>query len=390
MEDQPGAGAIRIGVEIEGGSLKLKWKSGPPSAVEMARQFPNKTIGTLRKGAGSADRARLEQISTFEEELKRHELVRSDSFEDLKSLGSVASARGVSIHAELASTVHSVGTDLPAELVSTPHLLTAQDLQYLKTSVRKALLEGKLRNAQTTSFQGHQVESQFQKLSTISGSIQTTVGVAADKLLSDHRNERTTIVEFLTERQTKQRELFGRLVDITCSAPVMKGADQGDQKYRFRLMLLMCLLNVCAEFWKVKSMEKDAFGANIKGYSSNEGCGVTGGLDIGSLEDYERTLLLHLSGQDLGEHLLKGVSHKLGRGGLSAQVFYEKGQAIPCFLVGERLHTVIEARQKDASINTAMLTFLRSADKDLKPDIVTIGGAARAVDVELRKGLCMN
>jgi len=382
-ESRPVQGSVRLGIEIEGvGVLKMEWNPKRPS---------------LMAGLSRVDHPNEEQeaqISEIKETIKRQPLVRSASFsEDF-----AGTVRGLSIHAELPATNRNLGLQHPAELVTTPHLLNATHLTYLKNSVNKVIRGGtkgalsKSTSAQafavpaTELLPSRTVTTRFydETRGQLPHSIQTTVGVAADRLLSNDRRVRLRIIHFLTVPGSEQCNRFTRLVDAACAAQAALPL-AGDLRYRVRLALLMSLLHVHAQAWKGSGMEKDVYGANVKGYSSFEGCGLDDTRTLMALLDAAETLVEHLVRAEIDPGRAERAVDGLGQPGLSAQVAFERGEPIACFLVGTRLHTVIEARQLDAPINHCIYTMLLAKPRDLTG--ATVDPAAQAAALKIRTQL---
>lgn len=364
-EAKPIQGAVRLGVEIEGiGYITIAWLNSD------ARR-PSAMAGLAMADKAKLKEADLNQLSDMKETIKRQPLVRSTSFADLPKVPADPNqpARGVSIHAELPNINPKLGLEHPAELVSTPHLLDAQNLTFLKSSVNK-VLKGNTSGALAKARPNITAPEQFEHTIPASGlipeskvkttfhdearkiptGIQTTVGVAANKLLSDTRKDRLKIIELLTAKDTEQRKYFAAMVDAACAADAGLGdlPKTDDQKFRYRLMLLMALMHVHVSVWKGSGMEKDVYGANIKGYSSFEGCAFE---HSAIMKENAKAILEALAKAGINQALAEQTVEKLGMPDLSAQVAFEKGAPIACFLVGDKLHTVIEGRQIAAPIN---------------------------------------
>ncbi|WP_147469186.1 hypothetical protein [Corallococcus sp. AB045] len=369
-ERTPTQDKVRIGIEIEGiGTLKIDWNSGRrPSQM---RALANSQPLTPND---------LQNISTIQEHIKRQPLMRSGSFSENFPDG----VRGLSIHAELSYTVKNLGKSHPAELVTTPHLLDPENLTYLKSSINEVIrggTKGSLSGANSEQpfqmpelyFEQSHIPSQVittkftdETRGVLPHGIQTTVGIAADKLLSTDIKTRNSIVDFLIQPDSLQHKRFATIVNMACSASAFESELklQDDQRYRFRLLLLMSLLHAYIPSFKESGgMAKDTYGANIKGYSSFKGCGIND-MQAWSIVEGAGMLLSVLKGHEVS--LVGQAVDKLGQHGLSAQVAYEGGAPIPCFLVGSRLHTVIEARQLAAPINQCIRKML-AAKPSVKP-----------------------
>lgn len=366
-ETKPITGSVRLGIEMEGvGVLKMTWDPRRPSLM----------VGLSKADKSTLTEEQQEQVSDMKETLKKQPLVRSASFsEDFSK-----PVRGVSIHPEMPNSNASLGREHPAELVSTPHLLDGKNLTYLKNSVlkvvrggTKGVLSGK-KSAQTHTLEQTDllpqstIKTEFtdETRGKLPQGIQTTVGIAADKLLSSDPKTRKSIIEFMTMPSSDQQKRFTQLVTAACSADGPMGTTlSGDLLYRFRLMLLMSLLHACVPDWKGGGMEKDIYGANIKGYSSFEGCAFEDQIGLQQLVNRGEELVSALEKAGIAKDRATEAVDKIGFPDLSAQVAFEGGSPIASFLVNGRLHTVIEARQKGSPINQCIYKMLLAKPTDL-------------------------
>lgn len=409
-EEAPRTGQVRIGIELEGvGSIAMSWS------------LPFPTIPTV------ADR------QMFQATLKRSRLIRSGSFD---------AGRGVYLTPEEVTVSPNqgvLGRSHPAELVSSPHRLDVQNLEFLRASVEKALrnrqspMIARAHHAEqrTTTMQLPQGHGGGQAVSSLDGaqvtatwgraagarigrSLQTTVGVRVENLCSDNAQTRQRAITFLAATPAKQGRML-RLLEAAVAGQQALAADQitigamADARHRLRLVLLMYLADVCAPFLKGLGYEKDAYGCNIKGYSSFVGCGLA------NANDALRTAVREKARMDAIEHaathgpeavpnaapLGQAAGHfqaganaianrlrdamvgvlrnaggemtrparaleqqfaleQIGQPGRSIQVVHERAPAIPCFVANNRLYTLIEARQAESSMNMNMGAFLRN------------------------------
>lgn len=371
-EAAPAVGRVRIGIELEGvGTVSTKWTD------EAILALPN-----------------------FHDVFKRTKLVRSNSFN---------AGRGVYITPEDSNDFGKTG---PAELVSSPHQFDVTNLNHLRNSVKKALKpmvqvpnparQGQMKSVlnpmraraheaeyldetgdDTDLFQHAVAESRWalNPQAKIAGSLQTTLGVAAARLLSNVARTRANVVTLLVG-DAKKRE---KVLDILSAAIRAQQwlttagnplAAYSAQSFRIRMVMFMYLANKAARVlggvWT-----KTALGANFKGYSSFVGCGVGANNDLltsgiaalGLDADTVRTNLLNAM-KNNGAHtwLTQALDghlelDEIGKPGLSIQTDVEGWFAIPNFIVNNRLYTVVESREKASLLNIKMVEFLNGSGR---------------------------
>jgi hypothetical protein len=361
----PKAEPVRIGIELEG-------------------------VGTVQTTWGKKSHERMmvkDEQENFHDVFKRTPLVRSNSFE-----GSVS--RGVYIVPEDVDKTY--GTFGPAELVSAPHLLNTSSLDHLRNSVKKALssgdspMRGRTQDAvlhdprldSSDDFNAAQMTASTRwgkgSMTKVSGSLQTTMGVAVSNLLSDVKSTRIQTVELLIgdpEKRLRTRDLLlGAICIEQCltrtGGPLEAYAPQSEG---IRLAALMHLINFFAPNEKAE-WGKDSFGAHFKGNSSFVGCGVADSNDILKLAlqlpgtKDKATLMTEIVAKmkenGLNEWVSKGIAskkfnlEKMGQPGLSMQTTQEDWYSIPNFLQNSKLYTVVESREKTSNLNQKMATFL--------------------------------
>jgi hypothetical protein len=371
-EFAPKVGKVRIGIELEGiGSVHSTWNKSGTKAI-------NTTAGKERLG----------------EVLKRTPLLRSPSFNE--ELG-----RGVAIHSEWSKTL---GTQAPGELVSSPHVFDVKNLDLLRASFKKTLQTDSIssRTQKTIMndprlppddpFNKSQAETRWARVAIkAGGSLQTTIGIAVGKLLSDDRDTRIKVVNLLVGEDKRQvvRDLLYAAICIEQhltaeSRPL--SAYQGDgPREGIRLAVFMYLTNLFKDQVRGTLLPKAAYGALFKGDSSFLASNVADSNDILSsrlerkeVKDELMATLVQMM-QDkkkliapwVVEGVVKGVAlsgkeksrrkfdlSDIGRPGLSLQVDVRKWFSIPNFLHNNRLHIVVEAREKSAGLNQMMAEFL--------------------------------
>jgi hypothetical protein len=136
-------------------------------------------------------------------------------------------------------------------------------------------------------------------------------------------------------------------------------------KFETRLAMLMFLVNISSP--GSKGWGKDAYGANIKGYSSFTGCGTTGSNE--TMKNYDQQdefrlgLIAAIKAKCKVPFVTDGLKNadvvaKFGTPGLSAQVSLEGWKAIPCFKTNDNLYTIIECREKSSNLNKKMADLL--------------------------------
>jgi hypothetical protein len=393
-EEAPQAGQVRIGIELEGvGTISMKWDKPFPQLQQ------------------------LDSRVAFQATFKRMKLLRSASFNNLN--------RGVYLSPEEVSVKPNqglLGQSHPAELVSCPHLLDLQNLEHLRDSVTKALTDAKTPlvaranykeqrtqtvdlprglhgNQSLMKLHGQQVESKWGRVKAqIGGNLQTTVGVCVEKLCSSTKATREAVVKYMAATSQKQNRLLA-FIAASIRAQETLAADQitvgagTDAPYRLRLAILMYLLQLFAPALKGTGYEKDAYGCNIKGYSSFVGCGLSVANDALRTAARLRAMNLAIENNEMNlTNRLNGITTRLGAAieqalndngaaalipqfrrdfnyehigspGLSLQVKFELAPAIPCFLKNDKLYTVIEARQRDSMLNTNMAAFLNGTSQ---------------------------
>ena len=278
VETAPEEGVVRIGIELEGvGSVDMKWGERPT-------RFPRFKDTPEGREAAEAVQSTLKQTS----------LIRSNSFTE-------EGFRGVSIMPEEALkprekvSTSQLGKSHLAELVSRPHELEAPALESLRNSVRSAFSQGGPMRKRGIGYEfdvpdggasggpdgasilgGLTVESSWTVNSAAVakfGSLQTTVGVCVESLCSNNPKTRRRVVEYLVSDLKKRERLIKLLGAAAQGQLVLIGHVDEERAVRLRLVLLMYLINTLAPLMKGGGYEKDAFGCNIKGFSSILGCG---------------------------------------------------------------------------------------------------------------------
>jgi hypothetical protein len=359
-EERPKVDSVRIGIEVEGvGTITTQWRN--PQII---------------------------QQQNFHDVFKRMKLVRSNSF---------STERGVYITPE--DSGRMFGRSGPAELVSSPHKLDGQSLLALRNSVWKSLGAKGMRTGSDTfrdlrpqpanaalaqrqqAFQGAVATSRWgvHKVASISGSLQVTVGVAVEKLLSDDQATRDAVVKLLVGDEGK-RLLVGVLLKTAVLAEGwLTAADRPlsgypDYKFGIRLALLMALISPMTDLIGVVGGRwgKDRLGCNFKGTSSFVACNIGIGnrfLDLKRREwhypwaDLRRALVngiaVGLGAQGLTDYLLNHWDvRKIGQPGNSVQTDVEGWYSLPNFLNNGHLYTIVEVREKAASLNVQMANYL--------------------------------
>ncbi|VVP04006.1 hypothetical protein PS880_02968 [Pseudomonas fluorescens] len=364
-EFAPKSEPVRIGIELEGvGTVQTTWEK--KSHQRMMER---------------------DEEENFHDVFKRTPLVRSKSFDEGVS-------RGVYIVPEDVDKTY--GTFGPAELVSAPHLLDISSLNHLRHSVKKALtsgdspMRGRTQNAvlhdprlePSDDFNAAQMTASTRwgkgNMTKVSGSLQTTMGVAVSNLLSDVKNSRIQTVELLIgdpeKRQRTRDLLLGAICIEQCltrtGGPLEAYAPQSEG---IRFAAFMHLVNFFGPKEKAE-WGKDSFGAHFKGGSSFVGCGVADSNDILKLAlqlpgtKDKATLMTEIVAKmednGLSEWVSKGIAskkfnlEKMGQPGLSMQTTQEDWYSIPNFLQESKLYTVVESREKTSNLNQKMVEFL--------------------------------
>ncbi|WP_035056438.1 hypothetical protein [Andreprevotia chitinilytica] len=364
---------VRIGIELEGvGTVKTVWKD-----------------------------KKIIKKANFHDVFKRTPLVRSNSFSD---------SRGVYITPEDSG---DFGISGPAELVSSPHVLDAANLDLLRNSVKKALKnsvevpnlatgktktvmnpmrarphEAKLKDKRlpdTDKFQNTVATTRWaiNPSVKIAGNIQTTVGVAASKLLSNTEETRNGVVQLLIGDPTKKqyaKDLLYAAVQIegylTAVGHLLQAYSA--KKVGIRLAVFMYLVNHFAGGLAEGAWAKTALGANFKGTTSFRACNVAGNDDLiaqavlagpDSADAIKADMIADLEANHVADWITKGMAdadfdiEEIGLPGQSLQTSVEAWFAIDNFTHNNRLYTVIESREKTSTLNIKMCEFLKGSAK---------------------------
>lgn len=387
-EVTPAQDQVQIGIELEGvGSVRIRWP----------QELGHQSIKGIEQ---------LRLHTDFAGVFKRTHLVRSPSF---------TGSRGVVITPEDATV--TLGTNHPAELVSQPHLLDEANLDYLRSSVHKALQsnlsnKGSLASGQADTRYGPAPQSQptitkvnvmalrgtnitFSGMYTdsdeifpdvaisstvwsrqlpgqLGGNLQVTCGMSVEQLFRTDDERLKQMAKFIARDKFQERYItLVRASTSIVDALTQQGAlfaTLADKRTGLQFVVFMFLLHHMATAWKA-GYEKNALGANFKGGSSFVGCGVSDRNDLIPAEAYADTYAKLIAAIKQSTGSLKDevvtqltsdqVMSKLGQPGLSMQVYYDKWFAIPNFTDARgNLYTVVEMRQKDTEMNLEMCGFL--------------------------------
>ncbi|WP_157644789.1 hypothetical protein [Burkholderia ubonensis] len=394
-----GAGGLPPAVEGEDDDAITVASSTTAKKVgeEFSPQKDSQKIGIELEGIGTVsvkwNKSGYDKHQNFHDVFKRTPLVRSGSFGE---------GRGVYIVPE--DVDEGYGERGPAELVSNPHNLNKQGLGYLLSSYKKAMSGNSATNAMlkpqeaqlkdpTQSEEGVFNRSQYtattrwnrRVLGAVAGSLQTTIGVEVRKLLSDDKQTRIKIVEKLIGDSSKRQATRDLLLAAICVEKVLTRRDNPLEAYKdkadgIRLAIFMYLLNAfqveARDFAKSpQTWAKVTYGANFKGDSSFDGCGVVGAKEALAEWLSENPELKNVLIKDIVDEMnrqglapwvvgkMQGVKRvfsleAVGGPGLSMQTAVEGWFSIPNFFSNGRLYTVVESREKESGLNKNMASFL--------------------------------
>lgn len=363
-EFAPSVDIQRIGIELEGiGTVGVKWGKAKPKTTS----------------------------DGFHQVFKRTPLVRSNSYDK---------GRGVYIVPE-DTDPSSYGKLGPAELVSNPHALDKQGLNDLRASYKKAMVRNSstnpmlkpqkavlkdIRKSDDSTFNSKRYSATTRwgqsPLTKVGGSLQVTIGVEVDKLISDDKPTRIKVVEMLVGDATKRQKVRDLLLAAICIEQTLTADGRPFAAFRsrpqgVRLSVFMYLLNIFVDkaASSPNTWSKTTFGANFKGDSSFWGCGADSAKEalaaqLSSNPDLEtqivRDILEMMKREGLAQWVIDGIQQKkslfslsdVGNSGLSMQTDVEKWFSIPNFFYKEKLYTVVESREKNSGLNIKMAQFL--------------------------------
>jgi hypothetical protein len=128
-------------------------------------------------------------------------------------------------------------------------------------------------------------------------------------------------------------------------------------------------------------------GLHIKGHSSFEGCAFEDQIGLQQLINSGESLVSALEKAGIAKERATATVDKIGFPDLSAQVPFEGGSPIACFLVNGRLHTVMEARQRSAPLNECIFNMLLVKPEDLAGNKIDAAARQAAQTIRTKIGM---